>query len=78
MRTDDHSPDFITVDEAARLVQRSHWTVRRWLVSGGKLTRYKSLSRAVVRRSDLLELVRPKESIENNADVETAFRKLNR
>lgn len=51
--------DFLTVDEAARLVDRSHWTIREWL-GHSKLTRYKSGSRTVVRRSELLELVKPK------------------
>ena len=51
---------FLTVDEAARLVGLSHWTIRRWLEPGGRLTRYKSLNRTVVSRSELLDLVEPK------------------
>jgi hypothetical protein len=60
MPRDNNSNDFITVDDAARLVGRSHWTIRRWLEPGGKLTRYKSLNRTVVSRSELTELVKPK------------------
>lgn len=60
MRTDDHQKDFIDVEEAARIVGRSHWAIRRWLRPGGKLTRYKSLNRTVVSRAELLELVKPK------------------
>lgn len=56
--------DFLTVDEAARLVGRSHWTIRRWLEPGGKLTRYKSASRTVVSRAELTELVKPKRAEE--------------
>lgn len=51
--------NFLTVDEAADLANVSHWTVRSWL-SKGLLTRYKSLSRVVVSRSQLLELLKPK------------------
>jgi len=54
--------DFLTVDEAARLVGLSHWTIRRWLEPGGKLTRYKSASRTVVSRSELLELLKPRKA----------------
>ena len=55
-----NSDDFLTVEEAARLAGRSHWTIRRWLEPGGTLTRYKSLNRTVVSRSELTELVKPK------------------
>jgi hypothetical protein len=61
MTTDgNNASEFLTVDEAARLAGRSHWTIRRWLEPGGKLTRYKSLNRTIVSRSELLELVQPK------------------
>jgi hypothetical protein len=60
MRTDGEPNDFIDVEEAARLVGRSHWAIRRWLQPGGTLTRYKSLNRTVVSRAELLELVKPK------------------
>jgi excisionase family DNA binding protein len=53
-----NASDFVTVDEAARLVGLSHWTVRSWLHKG-LLTRYKSGSRTVVSRLELLERVRP-------------------
>jgi excisionase family DNA binding protein len=56
---DTNSPDFLTVDEAARLVGLSHWTIRLWLHKG-VLTRYKSASRTVVSRKELLDLVQPK------------------
>ncbi len=61
MRTETNSTDFISVEEAARVVNRSHWTIRRWLEPGGRLTRYKSLNRTVVSRSELLALVEPKQ-----------------
>lgn len=51
--------DFLTVDEAAQLTGYSHWTVRRWLDSG-RLTRYRAGVRVVVRRGELLELVKPR------------------
>lgn len=60
MRSKNNASDFLTVDEAAQLVGLSHWTIRRWLQPGGKLTHYKSASRTVVSRSQLLELVKPK------------------
>ena len=55
--------DFVTVEEAARISGRSHWTIRRWLAPGGKLTRYAVLSRAVVSRAELLELIKPKQAV---------------
>jgi excisionase family DNA binding protein len=51
---------FITVDEAAQLVRLSHWTLRSWLHKG-RLTRYKSGSRTVVNRSELLGLLETQE-----------------
>jgi excisionase family DNA binding protein len=53
-----NADSFLTVDEAAQLVGLSHWTVRNWL-QRGLLTRYKSASRTVVSRSEILERVRP-------------------
>ena len=50
--------EFVTVDEAAELVGLSHWTLRLWLHKG-LLTKYKSASRTVVSRSELLALVKP-------------------
>jgi excisionase family DNA binding protein len=55
--------DFLTVDEAAQLVGLAHWTIRAWLHKG-LLTRYKSASRTVVNRSELLALVEPKPQTE--------------
>jgi excisionase family DNA binding protein len=52
------SEDFLTVDEAAELVGLSHWTIRKY-IHEAKLQRYKSASRTVVSRSELLELVKP-------------------
>jgi excisionase family DNA binding protein len=49
--------DFLNIDEAAQLVGLSHWTIRRWL-EAGKLTRYKSASRTLVRRTELLDLTK--------------------
>jgi hypothetical protein len=49
--------DFLTVDEAALLTGFSHWTIRRWV--GTKLTRFESMSRVLVSRTELLELVKP-------------------
>ena len=54
----ENGTDYLTVDEAARLAGLSHWTVRSWLHKG-LLTRYKSASRTVVSRSELLELLKP-------------------
>jgi len=60
MLTDDNNTRaFITIAEAAELVGRSHWTIRMWLRRGA-LTRYKSASRTVVSRPELLERVEPK------------------
>lgn len=60
MRTEDSSSEFISVEAAAQLTGLSHWTIRRWLEPGcAKLTRYKSASRTVVSRAELLERVRP-------------------
>ena len=53
-----NSADFLTVDEAAQLVGLTHWTIRVWLHKG-RLTRYKSASRTVVSRTELLDLVKP-------------------
>lgn len=55
MRSND---DFLTLDEAARLTGFSHWSIRRWV--GTKLTRYESMGRVLVSRTELLELVKPK------------------
>ncbi len=58
--------EFLTVDEAARLVGLSHWTLRSWLQKG-RLTKFKSASRTVVRRMELLELLKPKR-LDNEID----------
>jgi len=52
---------FLTVSEAAQLAGLSHWTIRQWLYRG-ILTRYKSASRTVVSRSELLDLLKPKKA----------------
>jgi len=52
--------DFLTVVEAAKLSVLSHWTIRAHLQRAA-FTRYKSGSRTLVNRSQLLELVRPKD-----------------
>lgn len=52
---------FLVVDEAAQLVGLSHWTIRRWL-QRGRLTKYKSASRTVVNRTELLDLLKPMKS----------------
>ena len=52
--------EFLTVDEAAQLTGYSHWSIRRWV--GTKLTRYESLGRVLVSRTELLELVKPKKA----------------
>lgn len=58
----DKSTDFLSVDDAAALVGRSHWTIRHWLDTG-RLCRYKSgPSRTLVSRAELLELVKPKKA----------------
>jgi excisionase family DNA binding protein len=60
----ENADNFLTVDEAARLIGLSHWTVRSWLHKG-LLTRYKSASRTVVSRAELTELVSPKRAEES-------------
>jgi len=55
--------DFLPIDEAARLAGLSHWTIRVWLQKG-RLIRYKSGSRTVVSRPELLALIEPKPEIE--------------
>jgi excisionase family DNA binding protein len=52
---------YLTVEEAAELAGLSHWTVRSWLHKG-RLTRYKSASRTVVSRTELLALLQPKKT----------------
>lgn len=59
MTNNSNSTDFLTVEEAAQLVGYSHWAIRLWLHKG-LLTRYKSASRTVVSRTELLDLVKPK------------------
>jgi len=54
----ENAGSFLTVDEAADLVGLSHWTIRKY-IHDAKLQRYKSASRTVVSRSELLELVKP-------------------
>jgi excisionase family DNA binding protein len=49
-------PKFLTVDEAAKLASLSHWTIRLWLQKG-RLVRYKSGSRTVISRPELLALI---------------------
>jgi excisionase family DNA binding protein len=56
-----NADEFLTVDEAARLAGLSHWTIRLWLHKR-RLTRFKSASRTVVKRSELLELLKPKKA----------------
>jgi excisionase family DNA binding protein len=67
MKSTDTANEFLTVDGAAQLVGMSHWTIRRWLKPGGKLTRYRAGSRVVVSRSELLELVKPKKEFPESA-----------
>lgn len=52
---------YLTVDDAAQLAGISHWTVRSWLHKG-LLTRYKSASRTVVSRTELLALLKPRKA----------------
>lgn len=59
MKSTDGANEFLTVDGAALLVGMSHWTIRRWLEPGGKLTRYRAASRVLVSRTELLGLVKP-------------------
>jgi excisionase family DNA binding protein len=62
----ENAESFLTVDEAAQLVGHSHWTIRLWLRKS-LLTRYKSGSRLVVSRSELLALLQPKKVEDKNA-----------
>jgi hypothetical protein len=57
----DHNPEFLTLDGAAGLVGRTHWSIRRW-IRLGRLARYQSGPRIYVRRDELLELVLPKKA----------------
>jgi excisionase family DNA binding protein len=50
---------FLTVDEAASLARVSHWTIRKYLHEA-KLQRYRRLGRVMVRRAELLELLKPR------------------
>jgi excisionase family DNA binding protein len=60
MKGKNSNPDsFLTVDEAAQLVGLSHWTIRMW-IQRKRLAKYKSCSRTVVSRTELLELLKPK------------------
>lgn len=60
MRADDNNAgDFLTAEQAAQLVGRSHWTIREWY-RRGLLVKYKSASLTVVSRKELIELVKPK------------------
>ncbi len=52
--------DFLTVEEAARLVGLSHWTIRMYLHQR-KLTKYRLCSRTMVNRDELLALVHVEE-----------------
>jgi hypothetical protein len=49
------------VDDAAQLAAISHWTVRSWLHKS-LLIRYKSASRTVVSRTELLALLKPRKA----------------
>ena len=62
----ENADSFVTIDEAAQLVGHSHWTIRLWLRKS-LLTRYKSGSRIVVSRSELLSLLEPKKVGNKNA-----------
>lgn len=52
---------YLTVEQAAELAGISHWTVRSWLHKG-LLTRYKSASRTVVSRTEMLALLKPRKA----------------
>lgn len=56
--------DFLTVEDAAQLVGLAHWTIRAWLYRG-LLTKYKSASRTLVSRKELLALVEPKPALDS-------------
>lgn len=58
MEGNQNPTEFLPIDEAARLVDVSHWTIRLWLHKG-RLTRYKRGARTVVSRLELLELLKP-------------------
>jgi excisionase family DNA binding protein len=60
MKGKKNSDSFLTVDDAARLVGLSHWTLRMWLKKL-RLTKYKSGSRIVISRTELLALIQPQE-----------------
>jgi excisionase family DNA binding protein len=55
--------DYLTITEAASLIRVSHWTLRAWL-SSGRCQRYKVGGRTLVRRQDILGLVKPETAVE--------------
>jgi excisionase family DNA binding protein len=60
-RKHENENGFLTVVEAAQFTGLSHWTIRDW-IHRKRLTRYKSASRTVVSRAELLALVKPKKA----------------
>lgn len=56
----ENQEDFLTIDEAARFVGLSHWTIRMYLQKR-RLTKYRLCNRTVVSRRELTALVHIKE-----------------
>jgi excisionase family DNA binding protein len=63
MASNAQDEQFFGVEQAARTVGLSYWTVLRW-IRIGRLTRYKVGSRIVVRLDELRELLKPKKETE--------------
>jgi excisionase family DNA binding protein len=56
-------PKFLTIEEAARLIGISHWSIRQWQRLG-RLTRFKIGRRTLVNRAELLALISRETEIE--------------
>ena len=67
MKGKSNNSDFLTVDDAARLVGLTHWTIRRYLQTK-RLTRYKSGQTTLVSHLELIEVMKPKK-VEQEASL---------
>jgi excisionase family DNA binding protein len=59
--------DFLTIEEAARLVGLSHWTIRLYLQKR-RLTKYRLCNRTVVSRKELVALIHVEEIVPAGSD----------
>ena len=61
LKNDGNEPEFITVSEAARILRRSPYTIRRWLREGeldGSKTTSGSKGQYLIRRTEVDSLLR--------------------